>query len=217
MTEEVVVFVHGIWMPGGEMWPLKRHLQREHGLQGELFSYHSVRDTLGENAKKLARFVLELGVPRVHLVGHSLGGVVALRALASVADMPPGRLVCLGSPLNGSQAADHLHEHHWGKSIIGNALAQGVIDQPAATWASVVVEQRDVGVIAGTISLGLGKLFATFEGKNDGTVAVAETRLSGLKDHICLATNHTGLVFSEDVATQTAAFLKRGEFLRTEG
>jgi len=214
MTEEVVVFLHGIWMPGGEMWPFKRLLQREHGLPGELFSYHSVSDTLDENAHNLARFVIELGVPRVHLVGHSLGGVVALRALAGVADMPPGRVVCLGSPLNGSRAADQLSEHHWGKSIIGSALIQGVIDQPAANWATNAVEQRDVGVIAGTLSIGLGKLFATFDGENDGTVAVAETRLPGLKDHICYATNHTGLIFSEGVATQTAAFLKRGEFLR---
>ena len=63
-------------------------------------------------------------------------------------------------------------------------------------------------------SVGLGKLFATFAGENDGTVAVAETRLPGLKDHLCLRTNHTGMVFSREVAEQTAAFLKRGEFLR---
>jgi len=217
VTEEVVVFVHGIWMPGGEMWPFKRFLQRDHDLSGELFSYHSVGDTLDQNASKLARFVMELGVPRVHLVGHSLGGVLALRALTIVPDMPPGRIVCLGSPLNGSQAADHLSEHHWGKAIIGSALVQGVIDQPAANWAGNVMEQRDVGAVAGTLSIGLGKLFANFDGENDGTVAVTETRLPGLKDHICHATNHTGLIFSEAVATQTAAFLKHGKFIHDPG
>lgn len=214
MTLETVVFVHGIWMPGVEMWFIKRHLRREHGLNGRLFSYPSVGGTLDENARKLADFVIGTGIPTVHLVGHSLGGVVALRALATVADMPPGKVVCLGSPLDGSRAAGHLNESNWGHKILGRSLTAGVINEAASTWASGVVESREIGVIAGTVSVGLGKLFTTFDGENDGTVAVAETRLPGLRDHICLASNHTGLVFSKEVAEQTVAFLKRGEFLR---
>ena len=214
MTQETVVFVHGIWMPGAEMWFLKRHLRSEHGLNGRLFSYPSVRGTLNDNARRLADFVIGTGIPTVHLVGHSLGGVVALRALATVADMPPGRLVCLGSPLDGSRAAGHLNERHWGHKILGRSITAGVINEAASTWASDVVAEREIGVIAGTVSVGLGKLFTTFDGDNDGTVAVAETRLPGLRDHICLPANHTGLVFSKEVAEQTAAFIKRGEFLR---
>ncbi|MCH7853744.1 MAG: alpha/beta hydrolase [Proteobacteria bacterium] len=214
MTRETVVFVHGIWMPAAEMWLLKRHLQREHGFDGRLFSYPSVRSTLDDNARKLADCVLGCGISTVHLVGHSLGGVVALRALATVADMPPGRVVCLGSPLHGSRAARHLSERNWGRRILGHSLAAGVIKEAASTWAGDVVAKREIGGIAGTVSVGLGKFFTTFDGENDGTVAVAETRLPGLRDHICVPSNHTGLVFSKEAAEQTAAFLKRGEFLR---
>ncbi|NOX69281.1 MAG: alpha/beta hydrolase [Gammaproteobacteria bacterium] len=214
MTQEMVVFVHGIWMPGAEMWSIKRYLAQQHGYSGRLFSYPSVRSTLDDNARKLADFVIGMGIAKVHLVGHSLGGVVALRALATVAEMPAGRLVCLGSPLTGSEAARHLDERDWGHRILGRSITAGVIDEAASSWAGDVVEKREIGVIAGTVSVGLGKLFATFDGDNDGTVAVAETQLPGVRDHICLASNHTGLVFSKDVAEQTAAFLKRGEFLR---
>jgi len=214
MTQETVVFVHGIWMPGAEMWSIKRHLARHYGYDGRLFAYPSVRGTLDDNARKLADFVIGTGMPTVHLVGHSLGGVVALRALATIEDMPPGRLVCLGSPLTGSTAARHLDERNWGHRLLGRSIAAGVINEAASSWAGDVSEKREIGVIAGTVSVGLGKLFATFEGDNDGTVGVAETRLPGARDHICLASNHTGLVFSKDVAEQTAAFLKRGEFLR---
>jgi len=214
MTQETVVFVHGIWMPGAEMWFVKRHLRREHGLNGRLFSYPSVRGTLDDNARKLADLVIGTGIPTVHLVGHSLGGVVALRALATVPDMPPGRVVCLGSPLNGSQAAGHLDERNWGHKILGRSLTAGVINEAASSWARDVVAKREIGVIAGTVSVGLGKLFTTFDADNDGTVAVSETRLPGLRDHICLPSNHTGLVFSKEVAEQTAAFIKRGEFVR---
>ncbi len=214
MNRELVVVVHGIWMPGAEMWFIKRHLQREHGLNGRLFSYPSVRGTLDENALKLADFVIGSGNPTVHLVGHSLGGVVALKALATFADMPSGRLVCLGSPLHGSSAAGRLNERNWGHKILGRSITAGVIDEAASIWAGDVVAEREIGVIAGTVSVGLGKLFTTFDGDNDGTVAVAETRLPGLRDHICLPSNHTGLVFSKEVAEQTAAFIRRGEFLR---
>ncbi len=216
MTQETVVFVHGIWMPGSEMWFIKRRLQLQHDFQGQLFSYPSVSGTLDENARKLADFVLSTGIPTVHIVGHSLGGVVALRALATIADMPRGRVVCIGSPLTGSRAARHLNERDWGHTILGLSLTEGVIAEAACDWAGDVIEQRDVGVIAGTTSVGLGKLFATFDGDNDGTVAVAETRLPGIRDHICLPCNHTGLVFSSDVADQAAAFLKRGKFLRDD-
>ena len=214
MIQETVIFVHGIWMPGSEMWLIKRHLERDHDFDGRIFNYPSVSGTLDENARRLADFVLGSGCAKVHIVGHSLGGVVALRALATVADMPPGRVVCLGSPLAGSRAARHLNEREWGKSILGHSLQEGVLDEAASQWAGDVIKQRDVGVIAGTLSVGLGKLFATFDSENDGTVAVSETRLTGLRDHICMSSNHTGLVFSREVADQTAAFLKRGEFLR---
>ena len=38
----------------------------------------------------------------VALVGHSLGGLVALEALRRQPDLPVSRVVCLGSPLRGS-------------------------------------------------------------------------------------------------------------------
>ena len=203
-------------MPGSEMWLIRRHLERKYKFDGQIFSYPSVSGTLDENASRLADFVIGTGAANVHIVGHSLGGVVALRALATSANMPPGRVVCLGAPLTGSRAAQHLNERDWGKAILGHSLQEGVIDDAASQWAGDVLGQRDVGVIAGTLSVGLGKLFATFDSDNDGTVAVSETRLTGLRDHICMPSNHTGLVFSKQVADQTAAFLKRGEFLREE-
>jgi hypothetical protein len=49
---------------------------------------------------------------------------------------------------------------------------------------------------------------------NDGTVAVEETKLPGIKDHIELPVSHTGLLVSAAVASQTAFFLRHGEFAR---
>jgi len=211
---KTVVCLHGLWMPGAVMTLVKRRLESEYQYQAHLFSYPSISGTLDENARSLSDFIAEQQFDRVHLVGHSLGGVVSLRMLALDPDAPVDRVVCLGSPLCGSRAASHLNQTDWGNSILGKSLTEGVVDEAANRWAQDVCASRDIGVIAGTVPVGVGQLVTSFEGENDGTVAVSETQLPGIKDHICLAVNHKGLVISSDVIDQTAAFLKRGEFLR---
>lgn len=209
-----VVCLHGVWMPGAVMTLVKRRLESEYQYRAHLFSYPSIRGTLDENALSLAEFIAEQEFEKVHLVGHSLGGVVSLRMLALEPDVPVERVVCLGSPLCGSRAASHLNQTDWGNTILGKSVTDGVVDEAATQWAREVCASWDIGVIAGTVPVGVGQLVTSFDGENDGTIAVSETRLPGIKDHICLPVNHKGLVISNDVTDQTAAFLKRGEFLR---
>ncbi len=199
------------------MYLVKRRLEKEYGYRAYLFSYRSVHGTLDENADALAAFIDGLGVDGVHIVGHSLGGVLALRLLANDEHALPGRIVCLGSPLTGSRAATFLNEQEWAEEIVGRSLPGGVIHAAANDWASHVCEQRDIGVIAGDVPVGLGRFFARFDEPNDGTVAVAETCLDGARDHLVMPVSHKGLLVSKDVADQAAAFLKRGEFLREPG
>jgi len=203
-------------MPGSEMWLVKRRLEEDGTFEGHLFSYPSVSGTLEENAARLHAFVRDKAFDRVHFVGHSLGGIVALRMLATFDDVPPGRVVCLGSPLAGSRPAEVLERTAWGRKLAGRTLHEGVIAEPASRWALPVTARRDVGIIAGTLPVGLGRLVTSFDGDNDGTVAVEETRLDGAKDHICLPVSHTTLATSREVDEQAAAFLRRGEFLREE-
>ena len=196
------------------MMLVKRRLESEYQYRVHLFSYPSIRGTLDENARSLADFIAEQEFDQVHMVGHSLGGVVALRMLALEPDALVHRVVCLGSPLCGSRAASLLTQTEWGITILGKSVTAGVVDDAANQWAREVCESRDIGVIAGTVPIGMGRLVTAFDEDNDGTVAVSETRLPGVKDHLCMPVNHKGLVISKDVTDQTAAFLQRGEFLR---
>jgi pimeloyl-ACP methyl ester carboxylesterase len=198
------------------MYLVKRRLEREHGMRVLLFNYPSIRGTLDENAAALAGFIRSEGLKSTHIIGHSLGGVIALRMYANDAQAVPGRLVCLGAPLTGSRAGEFLSQQDWAEPILGHSVRAGIVNEAANEWGSQVCDERDVGIIAGTVPLGLGKLVTRFEGANDGTVAVSETRLDGAKDHLCMRVSHNGLVVSSDVADQAAAFLKRGEFLRDE-
>jgi len=213
---DTVVCLHGIWAHGAGMYLIKRHLEREYGMRGFLFSYPSVSGSLDENAALLAKFIGEQGLESAHLVGHSLGGVIALRMLANHPDAVPGRVVCVGSPLTGSRAAEIISRVGWGEAILGNSLPPGVLHEAANLWATGVCHRRDVGIIAGSIPIGIGHVTGRFGGPNDGTVAVAETELDGARDHIVLPVSHTGMMISRKVADQAGAFLRRGSFLRDD-
>jgi len=211
-----VICTHGFWSHGIGMYLIKRRLEREYGMRVLLFSYRSVRGSLDENAAALADFIHRHGLESAHIIGHSLGGVVALRMYANDPHAVPGRLVCLGSPLCGSRAADFLSQQVWAETILGRSLRPAVVHEAANEWGSHVCEDREIGVIAGTVPLGFGKFVADFDEPNDGTVALSETRLAGATDHLAMEVSHKGMLVSPDVVDQAAAFLKRGRFLRDE-
>jgi hypothetical protein len=74
--------------------------------------------------------------------------------------------------------------------------------------------QRELGVIAGSVPIGLGRLVGVHGAPSDGTIFVEETRLPGILEHLVLRISHTALPFSSMVARQTAAFLNDGCFIR---
>lgn len=209
-----VVLLHGIWSHGVGMFVIRRQLEREYGARVSFFNYPSIRGSLDSNARALKRFIDRSGLDAVHLVGHSLGGVVALRMLATYPHAPPGRLVCLGSPLTGSRAAEFLNATDWGEGLLGATLPAGVLHASANEWGTHVCAEREVGIIAGNVPLGVGRIVTDFGGPSDGTVAVSETELDGARDHLVMPVSHRGMILSRRVADQAWSFLKRGEFLR---
>jgi len=148
----------------------------------------------------------------LHLVGHSLGGLVILKLFENGqgAQLPPGRIVFLGSPLNGSRAAQNLARLPFGKKILGKGVHEELLTQRQRRWAG----QRELAVIAGSVGIGLGRLVGVRGAPNDGTIYVEETRLAGISQHLVLRISHTALPFSSTVAHQTAAFLRDGNFIR---
>lgn len=202
-----VILLHGLWMRGFALSMLHRRLM-EAGFRVHRFDYLSVAATqqriLDRLHARMAALADEAGA--VHLVGHSLGGLLALRACVD-GELPPGRVVCLGSPLKGSAAARGFAA--WGRGgevLLGHNRA--LLEQGFERWDG----PREVGVIAGRVPLGLGAMLGHLAGEHDGTVAVDETRLPGVADHCVVEANHTGLLFSADVAQRVARFLRQGRF-----
>ncbi len=202
----LVVLVHGIWMTGLEM-SLLAHRLRSAGFDTERFFYHSLFSTPAENATQLYRFLKRQQATTVHLVAHSLGGIVLLHLFEQYSDLAPGRVVLMGSPVQGSGVARRLSSSLFTKGLIGRSGTQGLLGG-APDWKG----GRDLGVIAGSSGIGVGNLVGGVDGPNDGTVSVAETWLSGASDYCQIPTSHMGMVISPIVAAELIKFLHSGRF-----
>jgi len=205
--KETVVLVHGLWMRGWVMAWLGWRLRRC-GFHTVAFSYPSVRGTLSQNALRLSRFVAGLDAPRIHFMGHSLGGLVLLQMLATHSDPRTGRVVLAGCPYRASYAASKLARRWLGRLLIGRSVLQ-CLGQPAP----VCTDRNEVGVIAGYQPLGAGRLIGGVPQPNDGVVVVEETALPGASDKILLNVCHSCMLLSDQVARQACAFLRQGHFL----
>ncbi|WP_428992212.1 esterase/lipase family protein [Pseudoxanthomonas suwonensis] len=199
-----VLLVHGLWNSAWWLAPLAWRLRR-HGFRVRIFGYPSI---VGGPEPAIEALVARLrgGAP-VHLVGHSLGGLLVLEALRRAPDLPVARAVCLGSPLRGSGTARFLAGRPrlaWALGRSGTLLCQG-----CAPWNGPV----PVGMVAGDVARGIGRFLSAVDEASDGTVALAETRLPGLAAYCQVHASHTGLVFSAAAARQVASFLRTGAFV----
>ena len=203
-----VIYVHGLWMPGGESRLLGHRLQREFGLQVHAFPYSAATWGVEEITAHLQSFVRSLEVPAVHFVGHSLGGLIIYRFFEHYPEQPPGRVVFLGSPCLESRAAVQAARSRFVSALMGPSGADELLRPRERQWSF----GRPLGIVAGTQSVGLGQFLADFEEECDGTVAVSETRLPGAADHITLPVSHMGMLVSPRVARETGLFLRDGRF-----
>ncbi|MGQ0750000.1 MAG: esterase/lipase family protein [Betaproteobacteria bacterium] len=209
MTErETVILVHGLWVHGVVMSLMRRRIARC-GYPSLCWSYPSMRRTLTENAERLALFCRTLGAQRLHFVGHSMGGLVVLRMLESMREFVTGRVVLAGTPYGGSYAARRFARIPGGRALLGCCLPE---------WLGRARPHppghREIGVIAGRVGIGLGRIVAPdMTWPNDGVVAVAETEIPEARDHVVLNVNHTGMLLSREVVRQACGFIGSGRFL----
>ena len=212
----VVVYVHGLWLNGWESLLLRQRLSRQLHCTTLSFPYASIGAGLEENVRALAGFLGDLHADAVHLVGHSMGGLVILelfesraaRSVSVVGKLPPGRIVLLGSPVRGSRAARNLSQLPFGRRMLGRTAHEALLPERDRQWRG----ERELGIIAGTVPAGFGRLMGSFEAPSDGTVLVEETHLPGAQQHISMRTTHSGMVYSAPVARQIASFLQDGRF-----
>jgi pimeloyl-ACP methyl ester carboxylesterase len=204
---ETVILIHGLWMPGIVLLPMQRRL-RAAGFAVRRFSYPSWRDGLAANVDRLARCVAQTPGTVIHLVAHSLGGLLTLSLLAQQPDARIGRVVMLGTPCAGC---------HCGFTLAAIPLLAKVVGRTFVDWfrlpQAALPPRPEIGILAGTRRIGFGLLIPGLPRPNDGLISVAETRLESAADSIALHVHHSGMLFSRACVQQIASFLRTGKFV----
>jgi pimeloyl-ACP methyl ester carboxylesterase len=203
---ETVVLVHGIWMHGVMMRVLGNYLQKA-GYRTLQVSYDFLDNSPAENAAVVIAEIEKVQTPVVHLVGHSLGGIVILHVLQQHAGMPPGKVVLIGSPVRGSDLAAKIHARPVLRPLLGRSVEQGLLG-----GAPEFTSDRPLGVITGSRRLGVGAMVFDSDEVNDGAVSESETRLSGKEQRISIPYSHSIMIFSRRCARYVASFLATGRF-----
>jgi pimeloyl-ACP methyl ester carboxylesterase len=193
-------------MTGVESILLRRRLA-EAGFHVSQFHYASSGVDSPSVMAALAATVQSMPPP-VHLVGHSLGGRLLLRLAATRPELPLGRLVLLGVPIGASRAA------RWCLTIPGLSwfFGEAARTELSSDAPTSLARPWDVGVIAGSCSLGIPALFADLPIPNDGSVSVTETAWPAAADSMVVSVSHTGLVCSETVAQAIIRFIRTARF-----
>lgn len=191
-----MILVHGLWMRAPALMYWARGLKKA-GFDPVLFSYRTLAQSPETAMRRLRELVMQH--PDSHVLAHSLGGLIAIKALT---DCPvfTGRIVCVGSPLAGSQVV---------RRYAGTALGRlaGNSAELLSAGLQAVPEGLSVSVIAGTEPFGLGRMLHRFQERNDGTVALSETEIPGLSQHVSVTASHSGQLFSKTVLKTAVALL----------
>jgi pimeloyl-ACP methyl ester carboxylesterase len=196
MTEAVLV-LHGMHRRASSMAGLAASLERA-GFRAEAWAYPSGSAPFEVHGASLAARLAEIdrepAVERVHLVGHSLGGIVARHAIATARPRKLGRLVMLAPPNRGSRVARVL------------APLLGRVVKPLAQLSSDPASA--VNLLAPPLDVEVGVIAAA----RDGKVRVEDTHLAGEKDHLVVPGFHTFIMNRPEVHEAVERFLRTGAF-----
>lgn len=205
------ILLHGLGRTSASMAPLARALRRD-GLSVLNLDHPTRRAGIAALADHVeaasARWRVD-GTGSLHLVGHSLGGLVARAWIARHRPERLGRVVLLGSPSGGSEIADRLVGFAPYRWIFGPAGAKLTTDD-AARDELLGVPDYPLGIIAGTRSLD-PLSWALLPKPNDGKVTVARTMVPGAT-HLTLPVSHTLMMRAPAVIAATSRFLRDGRF-----
>ena len=206
-----VLLLHGLWRSVGAMEPLARGL-RERGYGTVNFPYASMWWRLETAAARVRRWVEEELAPgedgrKVHLVTHSLGGIVTRKLIEEERPSWLGRVVMLAPPNQGSEIVDWLGPlGRWTLGPVSRNLRTAAGDARPP-----LPEGAEVGVVMGSKSQ-IPFFRRLLEADNDGIVSVERGRLDGMKDFLVLDADHTFMMGDAGVLEAVAGFLEKGRF-----
>lgn len=207
----LVVLLHGLARGQGSMAKLGAFL-RKRGFETWSTTYPSRRHSIAYLAGALTDDLARIAGDRpLYAVTHSLGGII-VRHLRDPR-LHWSRIVMLAPPNQGSQLAAGLVRNplfRWFYGPAGRELAD------CSAWPP---PPAPFGVIAGTRSLALSNPTSWTLGRrfpagvrNDGTVAVDETKFPGMTAFAEVDATHTWIMNAQEARRLILDYLQNGRF-----
>jgi pimeloyl-ACP methyl ester carboxylesterase len=147
---------------------------------------------------------------KIHIVTHSMGGILIRHYLSTNKLDNLGRVVMLSPPNQGSEVVDKL------KNMPGFTAFNGPAGHQLGTDENSMPNRLgpadfDLGIITGnrTINFILSMLIP---GDDDGKVSVERAKLVGMNDFLVMPHSHPFIMKQDDVITQTITYLHSGSF-----
>jgi len=212
-TGECVILLHGLGRTHHSMDDIEDALL-EQGYTVWSESYPSREKSLEWLAtttlSKGLNYCADQKARRVHLVSHSLGGLLIREYLQDNQIDKLGRIVMLAPPNHGSEVADVLKNnslYEWAMGPVGQVLGTG----PDGVSRQLKPILGEIGVIAGS-STSDPWFSPIIPGPDDGKVSVESARLDEMKDFWVVQAGHTFIMRNEQVIEQILNFLAEGAF-----
>ena len=210
---DTIILVHGLGRTSTSMVLLKRRLEKA-GYQVISESYPSTKRTIQEHAKWLQTIInqCEKDQPNnIHLVTHSLGGIITRYLFATKKPDSLGRVVMLSPPNAGSEVIDFLKDSELFKGLLGPSSQQIGTDKDSIPQNLGPVD-FELGVITGDVSFNpINSLL--IPGEDDGKVSLESAKVKGMKDFLVVHKSHTFIMNSPEIANQIIHFLQNGIFI----
>jgi pimeloyl-ACP methyl ester carboxylesterase len=190
-----VLIIHGYLATRGSLHLLERQLARRgHVVMSFRFgpiNLGDIRDSAGHVARKVESIIAQTGVTQVDVVGHSMGGLVALYYVKRLGGRHRvRRLVLLGTPIQGTWSA-----------LLGLVTAPlGLASLQLLPGSPFLRELAETPMPAGVDVVSIGA-------QRDWLAPVARTALAGVR-HVALPTSHSGLLVDEHVADTVSDLLR---------
>lgn len=216
-AQACIVLVHGLWRSGAAMDVIARDL-RHHGYQTVTVDYPSTSATIPELAEKYLHQGVEScrqrGVGQIHMVSHSMGGIL-VRQYLQTRRLPEGsRVVMLSPPNKGSELSTYFANSRWYEWLVGPAGAS-LIQGENGFLAHLAPIEEPVGVIAAYRSWSLWPE-AWLPSPNDGTVSLRSMLLDEMDDLALVNAGHAMMRHKDETHQLIRRFLKYGAFIQPD-
>lgn len=210
-TGERVVLLHGLIRSPASMEKLEGELV-QHGFEVSNIGYPSREFPIEELSTMVKDLITDenKGAEKIHVVTHSMGGIIIRYIQENDPIEKLGRVVMLSPPNGGSEVVDKLGDSFLYDWINGPAGSQLGTDETSlvSQWGPVEFE---LGIITGDRSINL-ILSTMIPGDDDGKVSIESAKVEGMKAFKVVHASHPFIMKKDGVIQDTILFLREGRF-----